>query len=135
MICRWKDAPLLRRVPLGLTSSRGRAPVCHGAEGVERGSGGGGNRGQPDHSRALPRSCPNDSGDRLRSGIAGVTGGVDGLQGNRRPGRKGGKAARVERVGCEQGIHGGMPLQGLGAGNRTLVVGERGPTPGRALQR
>ena len=59
--CGWEDAPLPRRVPHGVTPRRLCPDEGHKAswlpclEGVERGSGGGGNRGQPGHSPALPR--------------------------------------------------------------------------------
>ncbi len=88
--CRWEDAPLLRRDPHGVTSSpscpdEGQGSGClPWVEGVERGSGGGDNRGQPEDPNGLPRPCPDPAGDRLGTGIADVKGDCDGLQGNRR---------------------------------------------------
>jgi hypothetical protein len=105
--CRWEDAPLLRRDPHGVTSSpscpdEGQGSGClPWVEGVERGSGGGDNRGQPEDPIDLPRPCPDPAGDRLLIGIAGVKGGVDGLQGNTGDGKTAKDGERTRRQGRE----------------------------------
>jgi hypothetical protein len=56
--------------------------VCLCAEGGERGSGGGGDRGQPEDPQCLPPlarlACPDPAGDRLCTIVSGALGGVDG---------------------------------------------------------